>query len=272
MLVEINLLPQKEPKKFAFFIVLGVFLAVLLFAGIYYYFLISSTKANIDTVDREISMTQKVREQQEQKSNVVETTDSVSKLKTAIDWADTYPIETIPVMRHLTSLLPERGFIQSFGYTEAGTITLTVQFDSSREGAYFLNSLLESEWVEDANLSSLTAAAQNDANAAGAQAQTATTGTAPTGNADTNTTNQTNTTGTTTVQTADPATNTASQTGTQASTVPATTSATENGAVSTTDSQYLPRYTGQYEITLSKIKVKEIAQQDKKAGEGVSGS
>ncbi|MCM3765448.1 PilN domain-containing protein [Neobacillus niacini] len=262
MLVEINLLPQKEPKKIAFFIVLALFVLALIFASVFYYFQISSTQANIDSVTREISMTQKVREKQEQKSDVVESADSVSKLKSAIDWADTYPIQTIPVMRHLTSLLPERGFIQSFGYTEAGTITLAVQFDSSREAAYFLNSLKESEWIQDVNLSSLAAVEQKDENTEGTQ-----TGTDAAANAAANPANQsqTNPTDTTTGGTAPAGTET-NTTGSNNSLAVSVTSATGNNVVI---SPYLPRYNGQFEITLNKAKVKEIAQKDEK---GVSGS
>lgn len=65
-------------------------------------------------------------------------------------------------MQHLTGLLPERGFIQTFAYTEAGTVTISVQFDSAREAAYFLDNLNESEWIDDANLSSLTAKEQEE--------------------------------------------------------------------------------------------------------------
>ena len=77
---------------------------------------------------------------------------SITLLKNAVEWANNYPIQTIPVMQHLTGLLPERGFIQTFGYTEAGTVTLSVQFDSSREAAYFFDNLNESDWIDEASL------------------------------------------------------------------------------------------------------------------------
>ncbi|WP_066311607.1 PilN domain-containing protein [Bacillus sp. FJAT-29814] len=262
MLVEINLLPQKEPKKIAFFIVLAVFVLALIFASVFYYFQISSTKISIESVSREISMTQKVREKQEQKSDVVESADSVSKLKSAIDWADTYPIQTIPVMRHLTSLLPDRGFIQSFGYTEAGTITLSVQFDSSREAAYFLNSLKESEWIADVNLSSLAAVEQKDENTEGTQ--TGTTGTDATASAAANPATQSPTSPT------DTSTGGTAPSGTETNTTGSNnSSATAESGNNQVISPYLPRYNGQFEITLNKTKVKEIAQKDEK---GVSGS
>lgn len=257
MLVEINLLPQKDPKKFALFIVLGALLTLMLFTGVYYYFQISSTNSAIDNTDRQISMTQKIREKEEAKVGTVESSDSINQLKSAIDWADTYPIQTIPVMRHLTSLLPERGFIQSFGYTEEGTISLTVQFDNPREAAYFLDSVQQSKWIEDASLSALTANVQEEKTADAASDSTAQTAgqnpAAPVGtivvepNADNSST----------TPPADQATN-------QAQTA-ATTPAPETSPI-------LPRYTGIFEIKLNKIVVQEDTKKGKKDEKGVSGT
>jgi len=81
---------------------------------------------------------------------------SVVELQNAVDWAKIYPVKTVPVMRELSALLPERGFITSFHYTEAGLVELKVQFDTSREAAYYLKSLLDSEWVDDALLNELS--------------------------------------------------------------------------------------------------------------------
>ena len=87
---------------------------------------------------------------------------SVSLLKSAVEWANSYPIQTIPVMQHLTSIITRAWIYSSFGYTEAGTLSLSVQFDSAREAAYFLDSLNESEWIEEAVLSSLNAEAKEE--------------------------------------------------------------------------------------------------------------
>jgi hypothetical protein len=145
MLVEINLLPQKEPKKIGFIITLSCLVGLLVLTGAYYLWQTNSTKSVIASLDRQITMTKKIAEKENKSTETVEATSSVSQLKTAIDWANDYPIQTIPVMRHLTSLLPERGFIQSLAYSEAGTISLSMQFDSAREAAYFLDNLNESK-------------------------------------------------------------------------------------------------------------------------------
>ncbi len=155
MLVEINLLPQKEQRSKGYILTLISMGALFVLLAGFYIWQIQSTKTDIVNLDKQIEMTQKIAEAEQKNAQTSESAMSVNLLKNAVEWASSYPIQTIPVMRHLTSLLPERGFIQSFGYTEAVTVSLTVQFDSAREAAYFLYSLNESEWIEEASLSSL---------------------------------------------------------------------------------------------------------------------
>ncbi len=291
MLVEINLLPQKEPKKYNFLIVISSFLVLFLLIGGLYYWQTHSIKDQLSSLDRQISMTKKITQKQEQASKTVESTNSVNQLKSAIEWANDYPIQTIPVMRQLTSLLPERGFIQSFAYTEAGTITLTVQFDSGRAAAYFLDSLNQSKWISEAGLSSLAAAeAPTDSTtAATATNQTSTTDTTASTTTQTDTTNsnqtttvqdtsgatassnnQTSTTTDSTVNqdtTANSSTNSGSINNT--STTKATTSNTTGTA---TDPNILPRYTGQFEIKLNTEYVKKSIKKSKTDEKGVTGS
>lgn len=276
MLVEINLLPQKEPKKFAFIITLSSLLAVFLVIGGFYLWQSQSVKDELASLDRQISTTKKIAEKEQQNNETVISSSSVSQLKSAIEWANDYPIQTVPVMQHLTSLLPERGFIQSFGYTETGAVTLTVQFDSAREAAYFLNSLNHSKWIEEASLNSLAATEMNtetNTNAASSTAasnsQENTTSTTPSA------TNPTTTDSTTTVDNQNnPATDTAVNQNITTSTTTNQNTVSNNAAASTKSqtSNYLPRYTGQFEINFNKVEVKKILQQGKKDGEGVKGS
>ncbi|WP_286229278.1 hypothetical protein [Neobacillus mesonae] len=270
MLVDINLLPQKEPKKFAFIITLSSLLVILLIVGCFYLWKINAVKDEIASVDRNISMTTKVVEKTNQAAQMNESANSINQLKTAIDWANEYPIQSVPVMRHLSALLPDRGFIQSFGYTEEGAISLTIQFDTAREAAYFLDNLNESKWVQEASLNSLTTVALPEAETVGQVTTTVNTNNGTQNNGSiSNTTgdqsngqtiNNTNTTGT-----ADPSQNT----NTSSTTAVSTTNSTEKKKV---NKDILPRYNGQYEIKLNKDVMKEMINKDKKTEEGVTGS
>jgi Tfp pilus assembly protein PilN len=233
MLVEINLLPQKEPRKFNL-VILILLLALIILVGAFYFWQIQSTKSELANLDKQISMTKETAAKQEKNAEKNESQMSISLLKDAVDWANTYPVQTIPIMQHLTSLLPERGFIQSFTYAEAGTVILTVQFDSAREAAYFLDNLGESEWVGEPTLNSLTVQEQEKAESPAAES-----------------TNQ------------EGAEATEGQTPEQTAT-PAATTTIENKL--NTNDLYLPRYIGQFEIKLNMVKIKEITGTSKEEG------
>lgn len=272
MLVEINLLPQKEPKKFNFLIILSGLLTLIILVGGFYFWQTQSLKNEITSLDRQISMTKKITDKENKKSERVESVSSVNQLKSAIAWANDYPIQTIPVMRHLTSLLPERGFIQSFGYTESGTVTLTVQFDSAREAAYFLDSLNHSEWIKEASLSSLSAT-PSELETTATSTTVASNNQANSTSSTASATNQTATEPTTTVDSQNiTATGTTTDQNTAITTNQNTVTNNPTAASTSTTSKYLPRYTGQFEINFNKDEIKKILKKSKTDEEGVTGS
>ncbi|WP_043934233.1 PilN domain-containing protein [Bacillus sp. EB01] len=160
MLIDINLLPKKKQasKK----ILTSTFVLALLFivAGGALFWQVSSLKTDVAVVENRIDTTKKLIELEQKKTTELTSEDSASKLDQSVVWAEEYIVPSVPVMREFTSLLPERGFIQTFAYQETGALSLTVQFDTSREAAYYLNRLNESEWVKEAMLSNLTATQQ----------------------------------------------------------------------------------------------------------------
>jgi Tfp pilus assembly protein PilN len=249
MLVEINLLPQKEPKKFNILYLSTIIVIFVLVGGIYYW-QIQTAKTDVEALDEQITATKKITEKEESKANVTEVSQSSNTLKTAVDWARDYPVPTIPVMKELTSLLPGRGFIQSFAYAEAGTVTLTVQFDSSREAAFFLNSLKASEWIKDASLSSLNAVEKKEESAA-TTTQTA------------QQSQQAGAVNQDQVQQAAGEAQNNQQQVTAAAQNAASSPVTTATAAEVADSNILPRYVGQFEIQLNKDAIKELLKKGK---------
>jgi Tfp pilus assembly protein PilN len=233
MLVEINLLPQKEPRKFNI-VMLSVLLALIIFASAFYIWQIQSTKSELALLDKQISMTKETASKQENNAVKNESQMSISLLKDTVNWANTYPIQTIPIMQHLTSLLPERGFIQSFNYVEAGTVSLTVQFDSAREAAFFLENLGSSEWVGEPTLNTLVIEEQEEAV--------------------TTATETANGAGAVPVE---------GQTPEQTPTLAPTT---EIDSKLKTNDPYLPRYIGQFEIKLNMVKIKDLTSKSNEEG------
>ncbi|PKG21690.1 hypothetical protein [Niallia nealsonii] len=156
MTVEINLLPEKEPKKkksfyflFILFSITILFLLGMIIMGA------SLQSKNVELENKTAKIKNLVEAEQKMLAEY-QASNSVVELQNAVDWAKIYPVKTVPVMRELSALLPERGFITSFHYTEAGLVELKVQFDTSREAAYYLKSLLDSEWVDNALLNELS--------------------------------------------------------------------------------------------------------------------
>jgi type IV pilus assembly protein PilN len=260
MLVEINLLPQKEPRKKSFFIIVAAMAVIFLSLGTYYFLQIHTTKSDIANLDSQIKMTKDLAAIEEKNANKSESELSITLLKSAVEWANSYPMRTIPVMQHLTGLLPERGFIQTFAYTEAGTVTISVQFDSAREAAYFLDNLNESEWIDDANLSSLTAKEQEENKAV---PSTATQGT-------NNQQTSTNVNIQSIVVTTDP-NNPNSIIITPVD--PNTTAAQDTTATAQQQPvDVLPRYIGQFEIKFNKETIKKLLNKGSEDEEGVTQS
>ncbi|WP_335546645.1 PilN domain-containing protein [Neobacillus drentensis] len=279
MLVDINLLPQKEPKKISFLITLSCLLALIILIGGFYFWKTQILKDELTSLDKQITMTKQIAEKQDKKSETVASADSVSQLKSAIDWVNEYPIQTIPVMRHLTALLPERGFIQSFGYTESGSVAISVQFDSAREAAFFLDSLNRSKWIEEASLSSLaTTTSETETTATNTVASNSQANT-PSTTTDATTQSTTDTTSTEIIQDNSSSDTTALQNSPNNSTT-TTNQNSENdfptgdltGTTSMSTSNILPRYTGQFEIKFDKEAIKKILKKSKQDEEGVKDS
>ncbi|RFU65877.1 hypothetical protein [Peribacillus glennii] len=162
MLAEINLLPKKEPKKYSLLFITILFLLLSVVSGVFFYYQYKAESEKLDFLQTQIEKTKELAAAEQQKIAVVENSNSAAELEKMVNWTKKYPIETVKVLRHIISLLPDRGFIQNFEYSETGSLKLMVQFDTSRESSYFLKELTESKWVMEAKLLNLTAESVGD--------------------------------------------------------------------------------------------------------------
>lgn len=154
MLVEINLLPQKQRKSSTSLrIVLLMVLLMLLLAALAFW-QIQRNNNEINQLQNEIANYEQTIASIQQDVNPASTSSYV-ELSNAVDWAANSPIKSVAVLKHLSSLLPERGFLLTYSYTETGTLSLSVQFDTKKEAAYYLKWLNDSEWINEVKLSSL---------------------------------------------------------------------------------------------------------------------
>jgi type IV pilus assembly protein PilN len=162
MLVDINLLPQKETRKKALLYSIVIIIAILFFVLVALFFLRYSLHSDVENLSSQLQKKQELRAVLENNLTGYNVSDADEQLEAAVHWAEKYPIETVPVLDHLIELLPERGFFEEFNYGENGVITLNIQFDSSREAAYYLDRLETSDWITDAKIVKLETATIND--------------------------------------------------------------------------------------------------------------
>lgn len=148
-------MPKKDRKTLSTLIIVIAILLILIIGSIYILFHFQSAKVEVDSLNNQLQTTKQLRAIQEQKLSEVTSTNAVDQLKTTIDWVQNLPISTVTLLRHLTAMLPERGFILNITYADTGTVTLTTQFDTNREAAYYLSELENSDIIESVQLKSL---------------------------------------------------------------------------------------------------------------------
>lgn len=152
MLVDINLLPQKERDRPA---VLIAAVAILLLAIIIWAVFAMMSRAEANEQQALQVQAQGVMAEQAQIRSELEARQGMNEeqqLQATVEWAESYQFDTIPLLEELVSLLPARGFFQTFSYTGLDQAQLVVQFDSSREAAYYLAQLKSSELLTSATL------------------------------------------------------------------------------------------------------------------------
>lgn len=156
MLVDINLLPQKERDRPAFIIaaISILTLAIVIWAVLFFMAQRNdNAQAELAAQSAELALQDaELRAQLEQTVGMNEE----QQLKVTVDWAESYQYDTVPLMNELVAMLPERGFFDNFSYIGPNTAILTLQFDTAREAAYYLTQLKSSSLVASAALESIT--------------------------------------------------------------------------------------------------------------------
>ena len=156
MLVDINLLGDKERDRPAFVVAAIALILLGLVTALVFYFL-GNTYSNKQQVLA--AQSAEVVSQQAAIQEQMVTTAALSdtqKLQKTVEWAEAYQYDTLPLIRELTSLLPERGFFLSFSFSTPNQVTITTQFDTSRDTAFYLTQLKASDMITDVVLSSVS--------------------------------------------------------------------------------------------------------------------
>lgn len=152
MYVDINLL-QKKKSNSEWLIIAAILFVITISLAIFLYSQYSERKAEEAQVESSI---QAVLEQQKASMDTSAVSETAEEqMVKIVEWANSQPVPTVFLLVHLTSLLPERGFLLSFSYTSDATATLRIQFDSNADAAYYLKRLKESSYLSKVTLRSI---------------------------------------------------------------------------------------------------------------------
>ncbi|MGG1689588.1 PilN domain-containing protein [Heyndrickxia ginsengihumi] len=267
MLVEINLLPKKEPKNIALLFWGGIIFAVIIVFVMFFFFTLQDFKQQLNHIDQKIKHVQALQATEQAKKNSDNTYQDFQKLQSVVDWANQYPIKTVPILQKLTRLLPKYGYIQAFSYTDHA-VSVVVQFDTNEETAYYLKRLVDSKYFNNVTLVSVKTASiqvgndQTTSNASAANQANAEDSSNTTSDSEiskqSDEAKQTDTTNQTSTENNEDVTDT-SGTVSASKTADTTDSGDESG-----DSSDLLRYTATYTLQLNQSSLKELSKEEKK--------
>lgn len=155
MLVDINLLPEKERERSVFLVAaLGVISAALL-VWLVLFLLARSLTDDTERLDDQLINLQATQAELSARLNRSDTAQAHDELAASVQWAENYRYETAPLLEDLTAQLPRRGFFRSFAFAAPHQATVEVQFDDKTEAAYYLTRIQASEAIQTASLESV---------------------------------------------------------------------------------------------------------------------
>ena len=156
MLVDINLLPEKEKRRSALLMAaLAILGAAVLFGGVLL-MLSNSLSKETATLERQVASLQESQEAIRSDIHLSESADSKKQLALTVDWAEAYQFDTVPLLHDLIRLLPQRGFFQIFDFTGPNLATVLVQFDTKADAAYYFVRLQAAPSISTISLESVT--------------------------------------------------------------------------------------------------------------------
>ncbi|WP_226583389.1 PilN domain-containing protein [Halobacillus litoralis] len=153
--IEINLLEEKEKRNVLPPLILTLF--VVLFLITFAFFTIQKSKLAGEAKALE-NQVEKVKTQQE-RYNLSAGSDRTSRdqLKMSLDQLKGTIVPVVPVIRDFVSLLPARGFFESFVLSGRDEVTILVRFDTMQEAAEYTRALQQQPFIEQVNLEAVEA-------------------------------------------------------------------------------------------------------------------
>jgi type IV pilus assembly protein PilN len=152
MLVDINLLPQKEKKSFItpilFICLILLFLGTGSWIGMDYY----ETSVQLEQKEQALKQEKKIVQVQRQLKKQAEAAKKTTPLLEKVEFIRSKGIEAVALLQHLVALLPERGYFMKYDYKDRSTIIIEARFDTLAETSQYLHELTNSRYLTEAKI------------------------------------------------------------------------------------------------------------------------
>jgi len=155
MLVDINLLPEKEKERSTLLIAALAILGAAVLFWLVLFMLSNNLAKETATLEQQLTVLQESQEEIRSELQQTDSGDEKKLLASTVDWAEGYQFDTVPLLHELINLLPERGFIQTFDFTGPNLATVVVQFDTKPDSAHYYARLKSSLSISEIHLDSV---------------------------------------------------------------------------------------------------------------------
>jgi len=157
MLVDINLLPEKEKERSTLLIAALAIISAAIVIWFILFMLTQHTAKQSASMEERLVNLQQSQEDVRATLQISEFATDKQALESTVSWAEDYQFDTVPLLTGLVRLLPERGFFDSFEFVGPNMATLMVQFNTANEAAYYLTRLQSVDIIADATFDSVVA-------------------------------------------------------------------------------------------------------------------
>ncbi|MGG0644515.1 hypothetical protein ABE021_11300 [Sporosarcina gallistercoris] len=157
MLVDINLLPEKEKERSGLLYAALAFIGAALLFWLIFFFLTRSMTSDTERLDNQLVKLQETQSELSGQLDRSDTAQSHDQLAASVKWVEDYRYETAPLLEDLVAQLPRRGFFRSLAFAAPHQATVEIQFDDKTEAAYYLTRIMSSDLVETASIESIEA-------------------------------------------------------------------------------------------------------------------
>ncbi|MBU8905045.1 PilN domain-containing protein [Desertibacillus haloalkaliphilus] len=154
MLVDINLLPNREKKRPLFTVTLVIFALIFILFTTALLVMYMSLKADVESAEQEYHRLVIERADLEEEVGIVQGEEIGIRLREAIDYTEGLQVPTTIFISDLNMRLPSHGYLSSYNYQNRQT-GIQVQFETLEDVAAYVTELERSAFVADVQINSV---------------------------------------------------------------------------------------------------------------------